>query len=421
MNNAIAVPTSGTQMTPWEDPAMLRARMERMVQLMQTVMKKDTHYGQIPGCKQNSLYQPGSQLLSLTFRIGHRPSTVEDLGSSDEIRYRVTDEVFDQATGQVIGYGIGECSSNEEKYAWRRAGTAEEYETASIDRRRIKYGHGEHGTYEIKQVRTNPADVANTVLKMARKRANVNGTIEALAASEIFTQDLEDLPDGMDMGMGDRAPATGNRPTGMAPPTAKAVAADSKEAELNAPDAETRKARKLISEGQEKRLYAICKSAGVDPHDVRGYVRVLRKSAAAQLWDITWAGRPSEYDKICQTIEKQPSFFAKYSQAAQTAAEAPKSSDTGGGTQTTPEPGLAPQPPADAATGPNSTEPEPTIEEQQRIAIEGMLDELGISPAALVREGYLKKLADDLKAQKLPITHQTIIAELSRRLSEKRS
>ena len=38
------------------------------------------------------------------------------------------------------------------------------------------------------------ADTYNTVLKMACKRALVHATINATAASDIFTQDLEDLP-----------------------------------------------------------------------------------------------------------------------------------------------------------------------------------------------------------------------------------
>jgi hypothetical protein len=46
------------------------------------------------------------------------------------------------------------------------------------------------------QVRVNPADVANTVLKMAHKRAYVHGVIMATAAGAIFTQDIEDMPDG---------------------------------------------------------------------------------------------------------------------------------------------------------------------------------------------------------------------------------
>jgi hypothetical protein len=53
-----------------------------------------------------------------------------------------------------------------------------------------------NGKVEQKQqVRTNPADVANTILKMAKKRGLVDAILTVTAASDIFTQDIEDLPD----------------------------------------------------------------------------------------------------------------------------------------------------------------------------------------------------------------------------------
>jgi hypothetical protein len=89
----------------------------------------------------------------------------------------------------VLGEGIGECSSNEEKYKWRKA-YDEEWNATPENRRRIKFGK-----YKDKQVRTEPADVANTILKMAKKRAQVDAVITCTAASDIFTQDIEDLPE----------------------------------------------------------------------------------------------------------------------------------------------------------------------------------------------------------------------------------
>jgi hypothetical protein len=44
------------------------------------------------------------------------------------------------------------------------------------------------------QIRTEPADLANTILKMAKKRALIDAVLTATAASDIFTQDIEDLP-----------------------------------------------------------------------------------------------------------------------------------------------------------------------------------------------------------------------------------
>jgi hypothetical protein len=49
-------------------------------------------------------------------------------------------------------------------------------------------------TIKEMQVRTEPCDLANTVLKMGDKRALVGGVLLILGASEFFTCDVEDMP-----------------------------------------------------------------------------------------------------------------------------------------------------------------------------------------------------------------------------------
>lgn len=198
----------------------VRAHVNLIQQVMQSVMKKDTHYGVIPGCKLPSLYKAGSEVLLTTFRIAVVPE-VEDLSTPDEIRYRVSAKGVHQPTGTVIGVGVGECSTSEDKYKWRRAVCDEEYDATPENRRRIKYQkggyvNGRYDKYAIvqqKQIRTEPADLANTVLKMAKKRAQIDLTLTGTAASDIFTQDIEDLPD--ELREGDETQATAIEHAGM--------------------------------------------------------------------------------------------------------------------------------------------------------------------------------------------------------------
>jgi hypothetical protein len=168
----------------------LREHVNLIQEVMQAVMKKDTHYGVIPGCKQPSLYKAGSEVLLTTFRIAVSVH-VEDLSTPDCIRYRVRTVGTHQGSGVVVGEGIGECSSDEEKYKWRRCFTKDEFDATPESRRRLKFT--KFG--KDMQVRTEPADVANTVLKMGKKRAQIDLTLTATAASDIFTQDVEDLPE----------------------------------------------------------------------------------------------------------------------------------------------------------------------------------------------------------------------------------
>lgn len=173
----------------------VRDQVRLIQEVMQSVMKKDTHYGVIPGCKQPSLYKAGSEVLLTTFRIGTR-IRIEDASTADCARYRVIVEGFHQSTGMILGEGVGECSSSEEKYKWRKAVCDAEFDATPEGMRRLKYGNkGGGGYYTVKQVRTEPADQANTVLKMAKKRAQIDFTLTATAASDIFTQDIEDFDD----------------------------------------------------------------------------------------------------------------------------------------------------------------------------------------------------------------------------------
>lgn len=172
--------------------ADVRAQVNLMQDVMQEVMIKDTHYGVIPGTKTPSLYKPGAEKIMSTFRLAADPS-VEDLGRDGEVHYRVKLSIL-SASGAFLGAGIGECSSSEDKYAWRGAVCDEEFDATPENRRRIKFAKWNGQVEKKKQVRTNPADVANTILKMAKKRALVDAVLTVTAASDIFTQDIEDLP-----------------------------------------------------------------------------------------------------------------------------------------------------------------------------------------------------------------------------------
>ena len=178
----------------------VKAQVQLIQQVMEAVMIKDTHYGVIPGTQKPTLFKAGAEKILSTFRIAANPKEIDDLSTSDEIRYRVKVHGVSMENDQILfGVGIGECSSNEEKFKWRRPVCDEEFNEAPEDRKRLKWakGFGGNPNYQQKQIRTNPSDVANTILKMAKKRAQIDMTLTATGASDVFDQDLEDLPEGL--------------------------------------------------------------------------------------------------------------------------------------------------------------------------------------------------------------------------------
>ena len=196
----------------------IKAQVQLIQEVMNAVMKEGHHYGVIPGTPKPTLYKPGAEKLLSTFRIGADPTElITDLSTEDEIRYRVAVRGFSQATDNLLGVGVGECSSNEEKYKWRKPVCDEEFEETQTERKRIAWKRGDKGPYQQKQIRMNPSDVANTILKIAKKRALVDMTLTITAASDIFDQDLEDLPDEMELGANPKTDKREGPPRGPRP------------------------------------------------------------------------------------------------------------------------------------------------------------------------------------------------------------
>ena len=191
---------------------------------------------------------------------------VDDLSNSDCVRYRVTRGGQSIITGLFVGSGIGECSSDEEKFKWRKPVCDEEYNETPEDRRREVWKKVDGKAVKLKQVRMAPADIANTVLKMADKRAYVALALQATAASDIFTQDIEDLPE-------DALPEAGKANAPIQPPKEKAPTAPATPPTATAtPPTDNVDPALLISEAQGKRLYAIWKGAGKKDADVMAHL-----------------------------------------------------------------------------------------------------------------------------------------------------
>lgn len=200
----------------FEEYAMSKSGVLKQVQVIQEVMKEimhpDEHYGTIPGTNKPSLYKPGAEKLSLTFRL--RPEY--DIRRSDlpggHREYEVVCTLYHIPTGQSVGQGVGSATTMEGKYRYRTGPvefTGKPVPQAYWNDRDVKHlgGKGfiakknpDTDKWEIairgEQVEhDNPADYYNTVLKMAKKRAHVDAILTATAASDIFTQDVEDMPE----------------------------------------------------------------------------------------------------------------------------------------------------------------------------------------------------------------------------------
>jgi hypothetical protein len=266
-------------------------------------MKKGADYGEIPGVKNMVLFQPGAQKLGLAFQL--RPEYTEDIENlpGGHKTYNFKCVLISRTTNQVVGEGVGTCSTAESKYRyrWDNTGKAvpaeywksrdkallggQSFTTRKSDGKWLVFMRVDH---------PDPADYYNTARKMGKKRAYVDAMIMTTACSHIFTQDVEDM--NLDKS------------------TAGDDNGDTQRADTNtyqsnnnrqAPQRDDRSSSNggrtgTISQKQVGRAMAIAKSAGAD--DAEGVVRDWQVSKGFVDAD----GQPTfsamtraDYDQLC--------------------------------------------------------------------------------------------------------------------------
>jgi len=232
--------------------------VQQIERLMRAVMKHDEHFGTIPGCPKPSLLQPGAQKIGLMFRLQPRYQVEREDLPNEHREYEVICELY-HADGTYVGMGVGNCSTMETKYRYRSENTGRPVPREYWDSRDKLLLGGPNYTASKKDGEwvicervdhDNPADYYNTVKKMATKRAYVHAIIQATAASDIFTQDIEDMAaNGEDFG-------------GSAPAKKKAPAKP--ERRSSKPGA--------CTEAQRRMLWAVAKANNVSEQEYRDFV-----------------------------------------------------------------------------------------------------------------------------------------------------
>lgn len=144
-------------------------------------LRVDVDFGVITGTPKPSLFKPGAEKLNKVFGLGARfvqtDREVDRQGNYAAYTYKC--EIYHLKTGKVVAECEGMCNSHEKKYKERAI-----YEWKN--KKKVKVGAEP----------TPIADIQNTLMKMAQKRAMVGATILATGASDFFTQDMEDYDDG---------------------------------------------------------------------------------------------------------------------------------------------------------------------------------------------------------------------------------
>ncbi|HOJ09694.1 MAG TPA: hypothetical protein PK733_03770 [Clostridiales bacterium] len=165
-------------------PANLDFEIEKAIQMRETfnklfnnLLQQGVDFDRIPGTDKPTLLKPGADLLCQVFHFASGEpkmlSIIEDF-EKGILSYTVSIPVIHRDTGTLVAVGIGSANSFEVKYKYR-------YVDAD-------------GGEKVRVENPEPADQQNTLVKMAAKRAYIDGVLKATGASRMFTQDIEDMP-----------------------------------------------------------------------------------------------------------------------------------------------------------------------------------------------------------------------------------
>jgi hypothetical protein len=189
-------------------PEQLQAWVKQLDEVRRAVLQKGTDYDVIAGGRnQDVLFKPGAEKLLMIAGLGvHMCQIPTTIPGHDGLTYRCS--VTRQQPGATWACGqCGETASvsiraqcegyagyDEDRYfqplAQRKAkAEADERRFAAADERAVKSWKWESITEDYKAP-------LNTLMKMAQKRALVGATLNALAASGLFTQDLLEDQEG---------------------------------------------------------------------------------------------------------------------------------------------------------------------------------------------------------------------------------
>jgi len=172
--------------------------------IMKEVMKEGEHFGEaFPGSDKPSLLKPGAEKLNMTFRLAPKYEIQRYDLPGGHREYEITCNLYSLEGGNFVGSGIGSCNTMEDKYRFRSENTGKpvpkEYwqnrDPALIGGTQFKVRKKEKQWFIFEEVEYDrPQNYYNTVKKMAKKRAFVDAILTVTAASDIFTQDIEDMP-----------------------------------------------------------------------------------------------------------------------------------------------------------------------------------------------------------------------------------
>lgn len=161
--------------------------------IMQKTLKEGHDFGVIAGTQKPTLLKPGAEKILMLLGLTSEYNIISKIEDYDKGVFAYTIKCTLLKNSFKITEGVGSCNSKEDKYRYRMVD--EKNIPNTVDKDTLKFKVDRYGKTRYKIDNDDTCSLANTILKMAKKRAQIDATLTVAALSDIFTQDIEDMKD----------------------------------------------------------------------------------------------------------------------------------------------------------------------------------------------------------------------------------
>lgn len=199
MSEALAIVQSPLSLIDDIDVRAVADTVQKIRTLQKTLKEilTDGHdYGKIPGCGEKpTLLKPGAEKIQMALGLTPVYELIEHTENFEGLGFfAYTVKCVLMKNGAQITEGLGHANSKEKKWALEYVYEKDLPYGIDKDVLKKKTIETKNGTFIKYEVDADANSKANTILKMAKKRAQIDATLAVASLSEIFTQDFDDLP-----------------------------------------------------------------------------------------------------------------------------------------------------------------------------------------------------------------------------------
>jgi hypothetical protein len=174
------------------DLSLVQKTMQKIATFQNIIgktLKKEHDYGVIPGTAKPTLLKPGGEKICMMLGVNPEYVLIDSTQDYEKGFFAYSMKCTLKKSSRSVAQGVGSCNSFEKRYRWVNSDVPPQ----GVEEEKITSFTDKYGRVRYKVPHPNPCDLANTILKIAKKRAFIDAVLQVASLSEIFTQDLEDM------------------------------------------------------------------------------------------------------------------------------------------------------------------------------------------------------------------------------------